>query len=98
MEQVLVLIVRANLEAFWNRKEMANKDNIAITICSDLDYECLIAEIIINGKFVGLLTNEPNKEVCFEIPDDQTSCAGVKLDVLENALKQAKQELLNAEE
>jgi hypothetical protein len=92
------LIARANLEAFWNRKEMTNEDNIEITICSDLDYECLIAEIIINGKFIGLLTNEPNKEICFAIPDGQISSAEIKLDALENALKQAKRVLLNSEE
>ena len=57
MERVLVLMTRANLEDFGNRKEMTNKSNVEITISSDLDYECLIAEINIDGKFIGLLTS-----------------------------------------
>ncbi len=73
---------------------MASKSNIEITVCSDLDYENLVAEITIDGKFIGLVTNEPDKGICFEIPNGQISFQSIDLDALEQALKNAKKELL----
>jgi len=73
---------------------MTNNSNIDITISSDLDYENLIAEVLINGNFIGLVTNEPNKGVRFEIPEGQVALVNVELDTLLTAIEKAKAELL----
>jgi len=67
---------------------------IDINISSDLDYENLIAEVIIEGNFVGLVTNEPSKEICYEAPEGQVSDKPVDLDIFIEALKEAKRLLL----
>ena len=69
------------------------KNNIEIMICSDLDYECLFAEITIDEKFIGLVTNEPSKGVCFEAPKGQVSGEAIELDTYIKALNKAKSEL-----
>ncbi len=70
------------------------KDKISVTILSDLYYENLLAEIVIDGQFIGLLTNEPGKPVCFEIPEGELKFKSIDLAVFEEALSLAKKELL----
>lgn len=71
---------------------MSNR--ISITILSDLNYENLLAEILIDGKFIGLVTNEPDKPVCFEIPDGELKFRSLDLELFQKALDLAKEELL----
>lgn len=73
---------------------MNQNSKIEITISSDLDYDNLIAEIIIDGQFIGLITNEPSQAVRFEIPEGQVSTVNVDFNILLNALDKAKRELL----
>jgi len=73
---------------------MTNNNNINITISSDLDYENLIAEITIDGNFIGLVTKEPDEVTKFEIPDGQVSSVKVELGTLLTAIEKAKSELL----
>lgn len=72
---------------------MNNKDDIKVTVCSDLDHDNVLAEIVINGKFIGLVTDEPGKEMSFEIPEGQLSTQSVPLDLFEKALSIAKERL-----
>ena len=45
-------------------------ERIKITICSDTDYEQLIAEIYIDGKFVALISQENGADnLQLEFPD-----------------------------
>ncbi|WP_269520789.1 hypothetical protein [Alteromonas sp. BMJM2] len=67
---------------------------INITILSDLNYENLLAEILIDGKFVGLVTNEPDKPVCFEISAGELKFSALELDLFQKALNLAEKELL----
>tara|TARA_A200000113_G_scaffold206917_1_gene204175 strand:- start:305 stop:520 length:216 start_codon:yes stop_codon:yes gene_type:complete len=69
-------------------------ENIEITVCSDLDYDNLIAEIKIDNVFVGIVTNEPNEPLKFEIPHGQISSVKVELDTYFKAINDAKSELL----
>jgi hypothetical protein len=73
---------------------MKNKQKIDIQICSDIDYECLFAEVTIDGKFFGLVTNEPSKGICFEAPEGQVSDKAIDLETYIKALNEAKSELL----
>lgn len=68
--------------------------NIEITVGSDLDYESLIAEIKIDGAFVGIVTNEPDESFKFEIQSGQVSSINVELETYIKALNDAKSELL----
>ena len=70
------------------------QDNIEITISSDLDYDCLIAEIMINDVFVGLVTNEPDKGICFEVPEGQMRIGSISLETFQAALVRAKDALI----
>ena len=74
---------------------MANESNIQIQICSDLDYDNLIAEIIINGEFVGLISKEPDCDIIFEIPEGQVNSIKVPLVDFEKSLVLARKALLN---
>jgi len=67
---------------------------ISITILSDLNYENLLAEILIDGQFIGLVTNEPDKPVCFEIPQGELNFQSLEFDLFQEALHLAKKELL----
>ena len=67
---------------------------IDITISSDLDYENLIADVVLDGKFFGLITNEPSKGFCYEAPKVQVSSDPIELDTLIAALNEAKRQLL----
>jgi hypothetical protein len=69
-------------------------ENIEITVGSDLDYESLIAEIKIDGAFVGIVTNEPDESFKFEIQSGQISSINVGLETYIKALNDAKSELL----
>ncbi len=69
---------------------------IDITICSDLDYENLIAEISVNNRFIGLVTNEPDKGVCFEIPKGQVSFESIELCIFIDALNEARKRISNS--
>ncbi|MEM0515683.1 hypothetical protein WCN91_09725 [Pseudoalteromonas sp. YIC-827] len=69
-------------------------ENIEITVCSDLDYDNLIAEIKIDNVFVGIVTNEPDEPLRFEIPNGQESSINVELDTYFKAINNAKLELL----
>ncbi len=71
-----------------------NMGNIEITVGSDLDYESLIAEIKIDGAFVGIVTNEPDESFKFEIQSGQVSSINVELETYIKALNDAKSELL----
>ncbi len=71
-----------------------SKNNIKVTISSDLDYENLIAEIIADGEFIGLLTAEPNQQVCFELPEGQGNWNKIEANLLIEALQIARKELL----
>ena len=70
------------------------KNNIEIEICSDLDYDSLVAEITIDGKFIGLVTNEPSKGICFVAPEGQVSGEPIDLEIYIKGLDEAKKELL----
>jgi hypothetical protein len=70
------------------------KNRITVTILSDVEYENLIAEILIDGKFIGLITNEPDKELNFEVPKGECKFEAIELNVLLEALNLAKAELL----
>ena len=69
------------------------KSKISITVCSDLDYENLIAEITIDKNFFGIVTNEPSIGFCFEMPEGQVSGTPVSLDVFIEAIERAKNSL-----
>lgn len=69
------------------------KAQIDVIISSDLDHEQLIAEILIDGRFVGLVSNEPSNGLCFEIPSDQISKQTVPLEALLKGLAKAEREL-----
>lgn len=71
---------------------MTNEIDIAIS--SDLDYENLIAEVSVQGKFIGLITNEPSKGLCYEAPAGQVTNEPIELDILIAALNEAKRQLL----
>jgi hypothetical protein len=70
------------------------KSKIVITVLSDLEYENLLAEILIDGQFIGLVTNEPDRPVCFEVPEGELKFQSLDLEVLQEALAMAKKELL----
>ena len=72
---------------------MNNSESINIVVCSDLEHENLVAEITINGRFIGLVTDEPNKELCFEIPQGQLSLESVNLDLFEKSIATARRKL-----
>ncbi|WP_377144421.1 hypothetical protein [Pseudidiomarina halophila] len=61
---------------------------------SDVNYENLLAEILIDGHFIGLVTTEPDQPICFEIPDGELKFQSLDLDILQEALSAAKKELL----
>ena len=88
----LGLFKTLNLEDFWSQN--VSKNNIKVTISSDLDYENLIAEIIADGEFIGLLTAEPNQQVCFELPEGQGNWNKIEANLLIEALQIARKELL----
>ena len=67
---------------------------IRIQVCSDLDYDNLIAEIYAGEKFIGLLSNEPCKALCFEIPDNKGGFSAIELECFKRALEDAKKQLL----
>ncbi|RUO65965.1 hypothetical protein SAMN06297229_0565 [Pseudidiomarina planktonica] len=67
---------------------------IDVIVSSDLDYENLIAEVAIDDIFVGLVTNEPSKGVCFEAPAGQVLGEPIAFDIYIKALIKAKNELL----
>ncbi|NQY36496.1 MAG: hypothetical protein HRT37_16280 [Alteromonadaceae bacterium] len=69
-------------------------NRISITILSDLNYDNLLAEILIDGQFIGLVTNEPDKSVCFEIPKGELKFKSLDFDLFQEALSLAKKELL----
>ncbi len=76
---------------FWSQKL---KSKITVTILSDLKYENLLAEILIDGQFIGLVTNEPNRPISFEIPDGELRFQSLDLATFQEALSLAKKELL----
>lgn len=67
---------------------------ITIQICSDLDYDNLIAEIYFKGQFIGLLSGEPERELCFEIPNGKGGFTPIELENFKEALERAKEKLL----
>ena len=69
-------------------------ESIEVQISSDLDYDNLIAEIHIGSKFVGLVTNEPGKGVCFEMPDGNGGFNPINFEIFKVALDKAKKELM----
>lgn len=77
---------------------MNSNNNIKVTICSDLEHDNLLAEISINGRFIGLVTEEPDKKISFEIPERQQSIESVELDLLEEALRIARSRLIQLDE
>ena len=82
-----------NSEGFWSQN-VKTKNKIEVIISSDLDYENLIAEINVDGNFIGLITSEPKEDVCFEIPDRQTDWCKISASVLTEAIEIAKKDLL----
>jgi hypothetical protein len=91
MEEAQDLIKKGNLLDSWSQKL---KSKIVITVLSDLEYENLLAEILIDGQFIGLVTNEPDRPVCFEVPEGELKFQSLDLEVLQEALAMAKKELL----
>lgn len=69
-------------------------DKFSVTVHSDLEHENLLAEVEINGQFVGLVTNEPGDPVAFEIPQGEVKFQSLDLDVFIAALIRARKELL----
>tara|TARA_Y100000310_G_scaffold247516_1_gene253117 strand:+ start:1614 stop:1871 length:258 start_codon:yes stop_codon:yes gene_type:complete len=76
---------------------LGNSSKITITIHSDLDFENLAAEILIDGKFIGLVTNEPNQNLRFVIPKGELKFEQLDLDTFQEALTLAKRELAQSE-
>lgn len=72
---------------------MNDKESIKVTVCSDLEHDDLLAELVIGGQFIGLVTEEPGKKMSFEIPEGQLSIKSVDLDLLEQALRTARDRL-----
>ncbi|MCL5050020.1 MAG: hypothetical protein M1473_05745 [Firmicutes bacterium] len=70
------------------------KNKITVTILSDLKYENLLAEILIDGQFIGLVTNEPEQPISFEIPEGELKSLSLDLATFQEALSMAKKELL----
>lgn len=71
-----------------------------IRICSDLDYENLIAEIYCDGKFVALISHEGDaSNLRIEFPgsdqNEEAIARQVDLDSFEQAVQEAKQKLLD---
>lgn len=69
---------------------MDSSNKIEIRITSDLDYENLIAEITANGKFIGLISNEPKKSLCFEAPNGKGGFNSIELECFKAVLDNAK--------
>jgi hypothetical protein len=72
---------------------MKKNENIKIIICSDLDHENLVAEITIDNKFIGLISEEPNQDLCFELPNGQAQFEIINLDAFESAIAEARKAL-----
>lgn len=70
---------------------------LRIDICSDIDYDWLIAEIYCDGKFVALLSQEGGPDHLMVeflgVSDEESSVRKVGLDWLVNALMAARQRL-----
>ena len=69
-----------------------------IQVCSDTDYEKLIAEIYVEDSFIALVHQERNDgvlEVVFPGPDQSQSAVlrHIELPTLMEALREAKREL-----
>ncbi|AWK43212.1 hypothetical protein GPY51_22615 [Photorhabdus laumondii subsp. laumondii] len=72
---------------------MNNRYQLKIVIASDIDYECLVAEIYCNGEFFALLQQEEGVEnIKVEF---SPSTRIIDLDWLQYALSKAKEHLLN---
>ena len=72
-------------------------NQLRIDICSDTDYEKLVAEIYCDNKFVALISQE-SEQLMLEFPssasvENQTTRA-VDLKWFEKALAEAKQKLV----
>ena len=68
-----------------------------ITICSDQDYEDLIAEVYYKGEFVALISQErgfANLEIRIH-PSTKGSCWNFQLEDFEKAIAHAKKRLRN---
>lgn len=75
---------------------MANE--VKIQVCSDTDFEQLIAEIYVNGKFVALVSQENGADLMqVEFPGQDLNEAAitrkVDFDILCDALMKARAEL-----
>lgn len=69
------------------------KDQLKITIASDIDYEKLIAEIYCNGEFIALLQQENGiNDIKVEF---SSNIKALNFDWLQNALNEAREKLLN---
>ena len=76
---------------------MGNK--IQIEIASDTDYENLIANIYIEGLFVGLVHQETDVPI-FEIPSEEKTIGrvfSVEADLMIEAIDRAKRELVQSD-
>lgn len=74
-------------------------NEIKILICSDIDYEQLIAEVYIGGKFVALISQDEgasNLKVIFPDCDQNETAIARKVDysTLHVALEKARRELV----
>jgi len=72
---------------------------IKIMICSDTDYDQLIAEMYVDDKYIGLISQErgPNNLVVeFPGPDQYEAVITreVEIEILLEALSKAKKELI----
>jgi hypothetical protein len=79
---------------------MKSQHLIRIDVCSDIEFEHLIAEIYIDGKFVSLISQEDGRDnLKIEFPkvgvsEDSTS-EQFDLEQFMRAVQQAKERLIN---
>ena len=71
---------------------------IEIQVCSDIDYENLIAEIYINDNFIALISEEDDPDdFHIEFPGmekaDNQKILRIRMDVFETTLKMAVEKL-----
>lgn len=79
---------------------MSAPSTVSITVCSDLDYDHLIAEIYISGKFAALISQEEGKDkLTIEFPrvglNEDAICNKAGLNQFLEAVDEARRKLVD---
>ena len=77
---------------------MKKTSHISIQVSSDLDYERLIADVNVDGKFAVTISNESAHYFMVEIATHNEGYISVELDEFIKVIKKAKESLLNLDE